>query len=130
EFLSELKDHFGNLGLAAAAYNAGPERVRKWLAGEGPLPLETVNYVRRITGHDAVEWTRSNELTIEFSADGPGPAPHVHRPTGEAQLLATLRATSAGGPNVPVEVAPAIKRRALRSGEAALCSQCVLRSAY
>src|SRR5262245_24900228 len=33
EFLRELADQFGNLGLAAAAYNAGPQRVRDWLSG-------------------------------------------------------------------------------------------------
>ena len=33
EFLRELRKQFGNLGLAAAAYNAGPGRVRGWLAG-------------------------------------------------------------------------------------------------
>src|SRR4029077_19066165 len=33
EFLRELADQFGNLGLAAAAYNAGPQRVRDSLSG-------------------------------------------------------------------------------------------------
>ena len=33
EFLDELRQQFGNLGLAAAAYNAGPRRVQEWLAG-------------------------------------------------------------------------------------------------
>jgi soluble lytic murein transglycosylase-like protein len=33
EFLRDLWTQFGNLGLAAAAYNAGPQRVRDWLAG-------------------------------------------------------------------------------------------------
>ena len=33
EFLHELREQFGNLGLAAAAYNAGPRRVQEWLAG-------------------------------------------------------------------------------------------------
>src|SRR6202008_4279844 len=33
EFPRELLDQFGNLGLAAAAYNAGPRRVQEWLAG-------------------------------------------------------------------------------------------------
>ena len=28
---------FGNLGLAAAAYNAGPRRVSRWLAGDRSL---------------------------------------------------------------------------------------------
>ena len=35
EFLRELRREFGNLGLAAAAYNAGPRRVREWMAGTG-----------------------------------------------------------------------------------------------
>ena len=50
EFLSELREQFGNLGLAAAAYNAGPRRVQEWLAGTGPMPQETRNYVVAITG--------------------------------------------------------------------------------
>ena len=56
EFLSELRNQFGNLGLAAAAYNAGPRRVQAWLAGSGPLPLETRNYVSAITGSTIDEW--------------------------------------------------------------------------
>jgi soluble lytic murein transglycosylase-like protein len=31
ELLADLKQRFGNLGLAAAAYNAGPLRVANWL---------------------------------------------------------------------------------------------------
>ena len=38
EFLGELAGQFGNLGLAAAAYNAGPRRVQEWLAGTGGMP--------------------------------------------------------------------------------------------
>ena len=30
DFLRELREQFGNLGLAAAAYNGGPGRVRAW----------------------------------------------------------------------------------------------------
>jgi len=56
EFLRELVAEFGNLGLAAAAYNAGPRRVRDWLAGRGSLPAETQNYVEAITGHPVAEW--------------------------------------------------------------------------
>ena len=48
--LAELRQRFGNLGLAAAAYNAGPARVAKWLAEGGELPLETQNYVSTIPG--------------------------------------------------------------------------------
>src|SRR5215475_8879828 len=56
EFLKELRETFGNLGLAAAAYNAGPRRVRDWLEGRGGLPGETRRYVEAITGHTAEEW--------------------------------------------------------------------------
>jgi hypothetical protein len=55
-YLHELKDKFGNLGLAAAGYNAGPARVAAWLAGRRALPSETRNYVAIITGWTADEW--------------------------------------------------------------------------
>jgi soluble lytic murein transglycosylase-like protein len=44
-YLRELRDRFGNLGLAAAAYNAGPGRVSAWLTSHRSLPGETRNYV-------------------------------------------------------------------------------------
>ena len=56
EFLSQLRSQFGNLGLAAAAYNAGPRRVQEWLAGTGPMPQETRHYVAVITGATVEEW--------------------------------------------------------------------------
>jgi hypothetical protein len=56
-YLNELRTTFqGNLGLAAAAYNAGPGRVEEWLAGRGGLPAETRAYVRAVTGHSAEAW--------------------------------------------------------------------------
>jgi soluble lytic murein transglycosylase-like protein len=56
EFLSELRNQFGNLGLAAAAYNAGPRRVQDWLDGKGSMPYETRNYVSVITGASVEDW--------------------------------------------------------------------------
>ncbi len=56
EFLKELREQFGNLGLAAAAYNAGPRRVQDWLGGTGPMPQETRNYVSAITGTSVDDW--------------------------------------------------------------------------
>jgi hypothetical protein len=56
QFLRELRERFGNLGLAAAAYNAGPERVRGWLANTRTLPNETRTYVLAITGIPVDEW--------------------------------------------------------------------------
>jgi hypothetical protein len=54
--LADLRQEFGNFGLAAAAYNAGEERVRGWLAGKGGLPGETEAYVLFVTGRAAEEW--------------------------------------------------------------------------
>lgn len=56
EFLSELRSQFGNLGLAAAAYNAGPRRIQDWLAGSGYMPEQTRAYVHAITGSSVDDW--------------------------------------------------------------------------
>jgi hypothetical protein len=56
EYLSELRAQFGNLGLAAAAYNAGAQRVRDWIAGSRTLPSQTQTYVRMVTGRTAEAW--------------------------------------------------------------------------
>ena len=61
EFLAELREQFGNLGLAAAAYNAGPRRVQEWLAGTGPMPQETRSYVLAITGSTVEDWARAGK---------------------------------------------------------------------
>jgi len=52
-YLAEMRASFGNLGLAAAAYNSGEGRVTRWLASGGFLPLETENYVLDIMGEAA-----------------------------------------------------------------------------
>jgi hypothetical protein len=69
--LSDLRDRFGNLGLAAAAYNAGEDRVRAWLDGRGGLPAETLDYVYFITGRPANDWTRADQR-IAIPAIGTG----------------------------------------------------------
>ena len=72
EFLRDLRGQFGNLGLAAAAYNAGPQRVRDWLGGRRTLPRETRNYVQAITGRGADEWAALGATPREQK---PPPAP-------------------------------------------------------
>lgn len=52
-YLAELAARFGNLGLAAAAYNSGEARVTRWLSKGGFLPLETEAYVLDIMGEAA-----------------------------------------------------------------------------
>lgn len=50
DYLGDLEARFGNLGLAAAAYNSGESRVARWLSNGGFLPLETEDYVLDIMG--------------------------------------------------------------------------------
>ena len=80
EFLRELRGQLGNLGLAAAAYNAGPQRVRDWMAGSRTLPAETRNYVLAITGISVDDWARSGAREPE-----PLPRPNC------TQLMALLK---------------------------------------
>ncbi|BAM89194.1 conserved hypothetical protein [Bradyrhizobium oligotrophicum S58] len=82
QFLAELREQFGNLGLAAAAYNAGPRRVQDWLAGKGQMPWETRNYVSAITGSSIDDWA---------AAGKGGKAPPSARATSCHQLMALLK---------------------------------------
>jgi hypothetical protein len=82
EFLAELRSQFGNLGLAAAAYNAGPRRVQEWLAGTGGMPAETRNYVSSITGASVDDWARATKG---------GKEPERTPPTSCRELMAMLR---------------------------------------
>jgi hypothetical protein len=69
--LADLRREFGNFGLAAAAYNAGAERVRAWLSGSSGLPWETRDYVQFITGRAAEEWKLAEtELPESLKAAG------------------------------------------------------------
>ena len=61
EFLRDLRRQFGNLGLAAAAYNAGPRRIREWMVGSGPMPSETRAYVQAITGTSVEQWAKGGD---------------------------------------------------------------------
>ncbi|MGE3145286.1 MAG: transglycosylase SLT domain-containing protein [Pseudorhodoplanes sp.] len=63
-FLREHYRYFGNWGLAAAAYNAGARRVEEWIAQRGPMPDETRNYVRNITGHEPEKWLEQKPVEI------------------------------------------------------------------
>jgi hypothetical protein len=66
QLLHDLHRDFGNLGLAAAAYNAGPRRVRDWLGGRRLLPGETRAYVRIVTGRSAEEWAGGQKELVEM----------------------------------------------------------------
>ncbi|HZT88851.1 MAG TPA: lytic transglycosylase domain-containing protein [Stellaceae bacterium] len=89
--LARLDRQFGNIGLAAAAYNAGPARIAGWLRGTATLPRETRNYVFALTGRTAEDWAGA----------GGGAA------TGEAESCAAVTAElRAGGGAEPMPIAP------------------------
>ncbi|MEJ8571034.1 lytic transglycosylase domain-containing protein [Microbaculum marinum] len=83
-FLTDLRELFGNLGLAAAAYNGGPNRISGWLAGTDVLPAETHQFVRIITGRMATDWRAPD--------GGPVPAdpPESARPTRCLDVVASI----------------------------------------
>ena len=56
--LADLRQQYGGLAGAAAAYNAGPGRAASWLRGDAPLPAETRAYLHFVTaGGDDDETT-------------------------------------------------------------------------
>jgi hypothetical protein len=73
QLLRDLRREFGNLGLAAAAYNAGSGRVHDWLGGRRPLPLETRAYVQIVTGRSAEEWANGQANPVEIPLVVPVP---------------------------------------------------------
>jgi Transglycosylase SLT domain len=92
-YLRDLRNRFGNLGLAAAGYNAGPGRVSEWLAGRRSLPSETRNYVATVTGWTADEWASSSppetaETTIPQGLPCTRLANLILAPKEEAQRIA------------------------------------------
>ncbi|WP_394107834.1 lytic transglycosylase domain-containing protein [Xanthobacter autotrophicus] len=95
--LADLNRRFGNLGLAAAAYNAGPGRVSGFLNGGG-LPEETRTYVRIITGRPAEDWAALRRQGAEKAADK-GAEKASEAPTlPQEACLATVAALRKGAP--------------------------------
>jgi hypothetical protein len=126
ELLSELKARFGNLGLAAAAYNAGPDRVRKWLVGQGRLPDETVNYVRAITGREVTDWASSSDPSIKpisgLEYGNPSrPKTIARRRHWEEELLTSIQSSS---------IRPANDHGMTDDKKVNLCPSCIVRQIY
>jgi len=98
-FLADLRAEFGNLGLAAAAYNAGPQRVRDWLAGERAfLPAETRQYVAIITGRLPKDWRPGSEAAADTRREPRNP---------DASACTRLaRALERGAPALDIDTAP------------------------
>ncbi|RLQ88750.1 lytic transglycosylase domain-containing protein [Notoacmeibacter ruber] len=59
-YLAEMRDRYGNLGRAAIGYNAGEERLRRWIGGHPFLPLETENYVLKVLQQPAERFAKAD----------------------------------------------------------------------
>jgi hypothetical protein len=69
EYLRFLTRKFGNLGLAAAAYNSGEGRTARFLNGSGYMPGETEDYVQIVTGYDVVSWLNDPPKDADYSLE-------------------------------------------------------------
>lgn len=104
-FLAALKARFGNWGLAAGAYNGGPNRIGRWLQHGGSLPAETEDYVQFVTGHPIEDWAaalgpRSPIAATDQAAGAPSGKPCL-------ALVTAIRATAPSrykGPYAPFGV--------------------------
>ncbi|MCE4226946.1 lytic transglycosylase domain-containing protein [Methylobacterium sp. C25] len=142
-FLSDLSKQFGNIGLAAAAYNAGSRRVSSWLAGISTLPLETRSYVLAITGRTAEEWAPPGahllKTKVHFanSAAAAKQAQTIKLKNWELELLASLTGSK---PKVVTDVVQqsVVARRSTKASyrstaataELSLCPTCLSQKTY
>ena len=69
QYLAELTARFGNLGMAAVAYNGGETRVANFIAKTGGLAQETIDYVEIITGQSAQDWRDNPPNALNLSLD-------------------------------------------------------------
>lgn len=70
-YLAELTRTYGNIGLAAVAYNGGEARAARYKAEGGTLPGETLAYVEAITGLGAGEWRLASPgVDLTLKGDG------------------------------------------------------------
>jgi hypothetical protein len=69
-YLADLTRAYGNIGLAAVAYNGGEARADRFVAGAGGLPDETRAYVAAITGHSAEAWRDAPPASVDLALAG------------------------------------------------------------
>jgi hypothetical protein len=128
-FLHALREHFGNLGFVAAAYNAGSHRVSEWLDHHRALPRETRNYVVRVTGRTIEAWRKSPADDSRLTFVRPLPCRELPafaeleqallrdaRQRGEAAEIGEKTGTKASALHRLVAVARKLARRPVRAG--------------
>ena len=71
-YLADLTRAYGNIGLAAVAYNGGEARAERFIARAGGLAAETRAYVQSITGHSAETWRDGPPASVDLALAGEG----------------------------------------------------------
>lgn len=110
-YLKDLEGRFGNIGLAAAAYNAGEAGLARYLAGSAALPGETRAYVVAITGHRVEAWRAARDGAPPAADLAAGLALDPQRPFAEACL------EKARGRGVPALRAPLLPWGVIVAGQ-------------
>ena len=116
--LADLRQALGNFGRAIMAYNAGPARVERWLAGKAGLPFETQDYIAAITGKNAGFFRKRSAKVLNFSIQKGRSFEKACRALPVLKLRSRKVAGGGGGSRMPwgVQVAGNFSRaRALRS---------------
>ena len=122
-YLREMYDRYGAPGFLAA-YNAGPNRLDRYLSNGAPLPSETVNYVASIAPLLGPETPMSGPLAV-YAGGGPVAQQFAARPTPAG--CDPDAAYNPDGPCTPL--APAMGQTASAATPAAM-ADCDLDAAY
>jgi soluble lytic murein transglycosylase-like protein len=104
QLLRGFIDRFGNLGLAAAAYNAGPARIDRWLKQRTRLTAETRGYVKTVTGKPANVWKSGKAMHSDTELPEKVPCKPVAAPTAVAMAA-----------SVPLPPEPALRLRTAKA---------------
>lgn len=92
-YLADLRRSFGNLGLAAVAYNGGEARAERFVARAGTLPDETRAYVQAITGHSAEAWRDRPPAGVDYALARDTPFQSACIARAEARSLREFRSS-------------------------------------
>ena len=93
KYLAQMRDQFkGNIPLATAAYNAGPDRVNAYVQNGSPLPAETQAYVPAVAGH-------YQKFAGAPQAAAPASAPALPEVPSDADFLKQVSAPRVANPS-------------------------------
>ena len=115
--LSGLFQRFGNLGLTAAAYNAGEARVSNWLSNKSGLPQETRNYVLAITGSPVEHWKEAAKGLQSFKLAARMPCRDHEAFADAGEALDESNAAEGSKTKPSAQAAPRIPASLVASGQ-------------